>query len=137
MDSTDILELAAERAVIGRRRVDWHRIVVRTETDTVEHTVEVPLTRAEVQVTRVPMDRVVDSVPPVRTEGCVTILPVVEERLVRQLVLVEEIHLHRREVTEVARESIPLRRQRAVVEQIAVDPGSEVSHDFSHEETRS
>ena len=51
---------------------------------------------------RVPVGRVVDAPAAMRTEGEVTIVPVHEERwvLMRELVLVEELHLHRRRSVE-------------------------------------
>ena len=48
-------------------------------------------------VERVPVDQFVDEAPQVRTEGDVTIIPVLEERYVleKRLVLVEELHIRR------------------------------------------
>jgi stress response protein YsnF len=57
----------------------------------------------------------------VRTEGDVTIIPVLEEvvHVEKRLVLVEEIHVHR--TSRVQQKSIPvtLRKQRVVIEDVA------------------
>jgi stress response protein YsnF len=68
----------------------------------------------------VPIDKVVDAVPTVRTEGDVTIVPVLEEVLVveTKLVLKEEIHIRHRVETENVEVPVVLRRQRAVVERL-------------------
>lgn len=125
-DDLQTIALVAERATIGKRRVDWHRVVVRTETVDESEVLHPELARAEVTVTRVPVGRDIDAAPETRVEGEVTIIPVVEERLVvhRQLVLVEEIHLRQTRVSEVVPIEVSLRKQHAFVERIDADPRS-------------
>jgi stress response protein YsnF len=79
--------------------------------------------REIVEVTRVPIDRMVETAPEIRTEGDVTILPVVEEVLVveKRLVLKEEVHIRRRVTTETAEVPVTLRKQRVEVERIDPD----------------
>ena len=58
--------------------------------------------------------------PQVRTEGNVTVLPVVEEVLVveRRLLIKEELRLIRHATKEVIETPVTLRKQRAVVERL-------------------
>ena len=72
---------------------------------------------------RVPVNRLVDAVPGVRTEGDVTIVPVLEERfvIVKQLYLKEELHIRHRVETTVERVPVTLRRQTATVERVDAD----------------
>ena len=58
--------------------------------------------------------------PQLRTEGNVTILPVVEEVLVveRRLLIKEELRLIRHATKEVIETPVTLRKQRAVVERL-------------------
>ena len=81
--------------------------------------VETPLIHENVEIRRVPVNRVVDVAPKTRRTGDTVVIPVVEEELVitKRLVLKEEIHLitHRtkdRVVQEVElnRESAEIRR---------------------------
>ena len=74
------------------------RVRVQTRTEARDHLVEADLSEEHVEVTRVPMDRVVDAAPSIRTEGDVTIIPVLEEVAVveMRLVLREELHIRRR-----------------------------------------
>ena len=118
--SEQTLALAEEFVSIGKRRVVTGRVRVRTQTETVETTAGAELEGETVEVTRVPCDRYVDQAPPVRTEGEVTILPVVEEVLVveKRLVLKEEIHVRRTATRETVEIPVTLRRERAVVERI-------------------
>ena len=80
-------------------------------------TVSETLARETVDVERIPVGRVVEARPEVRQEGDVTIVPVVEERLVvrKELVLTEEIRLTRRRDTEAIEQAHTVRRERAEV----------------------
>jgi uncharacterized protein (TIGR02271 family) len=112
------LPLAEETASLDRREAVTGRVRVTTTVDSKEQLLQAELLDEEVEVTRVPVGRVVDRAPEVRTEGDLTIVPVLEEIAVveKRLVLCEELHLRR--VSRRHAETIPvtLRRQRAVVE---------------------
>ena len=86
--------------------------------------VDQELTSEAVKLTRVPIDREVFGPVEVRYENGVTIIPVVEERLVirRQRILVEEIHLSRTSHIKRAPQSITVRREEIIAER--QDPGS-------------
>jgi stress response protein YsnF len=96
---------------------------VQTVTDTLEDVVHGEVRHESVEVTRVPVDRIVDHAPEIRTEGELTIVPVLEEILVveKRLVLKEELHIRRRATTETAEVLVTLRKQRVVVERIDPD----------------
>ncbi|CAM4173807.1 DUF2382 domain-containing protein [Paracoccus yeei] len=72
---------------------------------------------------RVPIDRRIDTIPDVVTEGEVTIIPVVEERLVvtRELYLREEIHVRRIEHKETIDVPATTRRQTVQIERLPAD----------------
>ena len=110
------LGVSVERRLAGRVRVS-----VRTQTD--ESLVPVDLTQVDVAVERVPVNRAVDTAPEVVTRGDVTIIPVVEERLVltRQLYLREEIHIRRVERREMAEVPVETRKQVATIERLPAD----------------
>ncbi len=114
----DVLQLVAEEADVSKRRVATGRVDIRTITDTVDEIVRSTVQGQTVAVTRVPIDRYVDAAPAVRTEGDVTIVPVIEEVLVieKRLLLKEEVHITRTVHSEVVEQTVPLRRQRAVIE---------------------
>ena len=134
------LQLHAEEAVIRTRLLHGDTVRVATVTDVREHVVEVPLTREIIEVEHVPIGQVVEVAPAIRHEGDVTILPVMEEIEVvviqRRLVLKEEIHVRRRQVTETHRETISLRTQTAVVTRfVANDAASAPSLDVIPSDT--
>lgn len=79
--------------------------------------------REVVETTRVPVNRVVQSVKAPWHQGDVLIIPVYEERLVRQLVLLEEIQIaHRREALQDGA-TASLRLEEVFVERLDPDTG--------------
>jgi stress response protein YsnF len=121
--SEEVIPLVEETATVGKRQVVTGRVRVQTVTDTIEEVAQANVQRETVEVTRVPIDRIVESAPEVRTEGDVTILPVLKEVLVveKRLLLKEELHIRRRVETETVEVPVTLRKQRAVVEREAPD----------------
>ena len=82
--------------------------------------VDEPLWREEVEVTRVPMQRVVDGPVPVREEHGTTILSVVEEVLVveKRWMLREEIHIRTQRIETHQPQRITLRSEDVQVERV-------------------
>ena len=95
-------------------------VKVGTRTEAAETVAKAELDRYRVEVTRVPVGRVVDEAPSARAEGDVTIIPVIEERLVlvKQLFVVEEVRIRHVLEREIVTEAVTLRRQRAVIERL-------------------
>ena len=110
------MPLHAERVVVSKR-VRKVRVSVKRTTHTRDKAVEADLNHDQVVVERVAIGRVVESVPEVRQEGDVTILPIVEEEVVviRRLVLKEEVHVRRIRTTQHHVETVSLREQQVVV----------------------
>lgn len=110
------LPLHQERLLVTKR---VRKTLVRAARTTTQRTVAVDedLAVEQVVVTRVPVGRVVETVPPVREENGVTIVPVVEEEmvLVRRLVLKEEVRFERVRSTVRHVETVTLRRQEVTV----------------------
>jgi stress response protein YsnF len=123
IEAEEILPLVEETATFHKREAVTGKVRVRTITDTIEELAQGNLQSDFVEVTRVPVDQVVDTAPEIRTEGDVTIVPVLEEVLVvtKQLVLKEELHIRRRAGTETVEVPVTLRKQRAIVEREAPD----------------
>jgi stress response protein YsnF len=116
--NTVAVPLVEEEVRLSKRETVTGRVRVRTVVDSTEELVRQELDTEQVSVTRVPIDRLVDVAPAIRTEGDVTIIPVVEEILVveTKLVLKEEVHIRRTLTKETVEQSVTLRKQRAIVE---------------------
>ncbi len=92
------IPLVEERVTIERRERAGRKITVTTRPVTEEVKVAEPVMREEVTIERVPIGEVVDTIPGIREEGELTVIPVVEERVTVtvETVLTEEIHLRRK-----------------------------------------
>ncbi|MEA3052979.1 MAG: hypothetical protein QOG72_1882 [Sphingomonadales bacterium] len=112
------IPLVEERIDVSRKEVETGRLRVRISVDEREEQVAAELARDEVEIRRVPKNQALTEIPGVRTDGDVTIIPVVEEQLVveKRLVLVEEIHVVRKSETERREIPVTLRSERADIE---------------------
>jgi uncharacterized protein (TIGR02271 family) len=113
-----VLPVTEEQLDVGRRTVETGAVRVRKRVQEVTGQVTEPLISEFVETQRVPVGRVLQEPVGIRQEGEVTIVPVVEERLVlrKELVLVEEIRLTRRREEHNATEQVTLRRESVVIE---------------------
>lgn len=112
------IPLVEERVQVTKREVETGRLRVRVSVDAREEQVPVELAHDEVEVRRVPRNQPLASLPSVRIEGNVTVIPVVEEVVVveKRLMLVEEIHVRRKSVTSTEHVPVQLRSERAEVD---------------------
>lgn len=119
-EEEEIIALHGEDLVVGRRIVERASVRIATVTRSHDRLVEEELTHRRVEIVHVPVGRFVDAVPPVREDGDLTILPVVEEVVIveRRLLLKEEVHIRRVQQTAQHVETIVLRTQEAVVTRI-------------------
>ena len=114
------IELATEELSVAKREVERGRVVVRTRVEEREEIAEAALRQEDVTVERVPVGQPVEVAPPIREEGGVLIVPVLEERLVvtTELILKEEIRITKKSRTEIVREPMRLRTERVEVERL-------------------
>lgn len=124
------IPLAREELEVSKRKVETGRVRVRKVVREHEEDVEERLLHEEVDVQRVPVDRILDGPVQPHYEGDVLVIPVVEERVVLQkrLVLVEEVHVRRRSVERPHSERVTLRSEEALVERESV-PVVEPQHE--------
>jgi stress response protein YsnF len=120
---TEVIPLVEEELRLDKREVTTGKVRVRTVTDVVEEVAQASLDEETVEVTRVPIDRMVDRAPDIRTENDVMIVPIMEEVLVveKRLVLKEELHIRKRVKTEEVKVPVQRRKQRAIVERSSAD----------------
>lgn len=131
------IPVAQETATVTTRRVVTGRVRIETLTEEIEEAVAAELSHSEVEVIRVPVGRKVDAVPEISEADDLTIIPVVEERLVvtRELFLREEIHVRRVERRETIDVPVKTRRQTVRINRFSpegtvVDP----IHSFSKDD---
>ncbi|MGH8177608.1 MAG: YsnF/AvaK domain-containing protein [Steroidobacter sp.] len=112
------IPIIEERARIDKQVVD--RDIVRIKTTFNERTewLTQELTSEDVVVERVPVDREIDSMPPIREEADLLVIPVIEQRLVveKRWVLKEELHIRKQKRTDVVEVPVTLRSSDVSVE---------------------
>jgi stress response protein YsnF len=117
-----VLLLHAEAVNVAKR---LRRSLVRAArtTTTRDALVDEELAYEHVIIEHVAIGRIVEEVPPIRQEGDVTILPVVEEEVavIRRLVLKEEVHLRRVRTTVRHVETVSLREQGVTVTRTPIE----------------
>lgn len=114
----EILHLAEEKLTVTREKVLDSHVTIRRQTTTHNEPVSLMLRRENVEVTHVPKNERIASMPEIREEGGVLIVPVVEEEVevIRRLVLKEELHIRRTEEQVPWEESVPLRKQHVEID---------------------
>ncbi|MBV9531539.1 MAG: YsnF/AvaK domain-containing protein [Bradyrhizobium sp.] len=112
-----VLRLLAEEAKVSRESIETGRVRVAKVTRTRDHLIDELLTSSSVEVSRVPIGRLIDTMPAIKEEGDLTIVPIVEETVVveRKLMLKEELHIRRVQTTERYQQTLKLRYQTAEV----------------------
>ena len=117
------LQLVEETLRVDTRTIETGRVRVRTIVDEEPVVVSATLTGNYVTVDRIAIGRVVDAVPPPREVDGVMIISVVEERVrvVRELVLIEEVHMRDVRTSDPIEQTVMRRTMRAVIEREATN----------------
>ncbi|MDQ1591439.1 MAG: hypothetical protein QOG71_2066 [Pyrinomonadaceae bacterium] len=116
-----VMPVIAETLDVQKRKVQTGGVRVRKVVHEREEVVDEPLMREEVQVKRVPINRVVDAPVPVRHVGNTMIISLLEEVVVveKRLMLKEELHITKGEIETYKPQRVTLRSEEAVVERVA------------------
>jgi uncharacterized protein (TIGR02271 family) len=127
-DRETVIPLFEEQLAVTRQVVPTARVQVSRVTHSHEEMVDELLAREKVEVERVAIGQPVETMPPVREDGDYLIIPVVEEvlKIERVLVLKEEVRIRRVQHTERYQERVTLRRQQAVVNRLPIDESTEI-----------
>ncbi|MEI6615940.1 MAG: YsnF/AvaK domain-containing protein [Cyanobium sp. ELA507] len=119
-----VIPVVEERLEVSRERVETGRVRISKSVEAREVVVDDPLKRETVRVEHVPINQVVTGdVPQVREEGDVTVIPILEERIVTrtELVLVEEVRIHRDHSEYYDPQRVTLRKEVVAVERFGED----------------
>ena len=123
------IPLHVEEVSVSRGEIKKANVQIALNTRTREQLIDEELTHVRVEIERVPIDQPVEAVPPIRQEGYITIIPVVEEVVIveRRLVLKEEVRVRRVSTKEQHQETVVLRQQEAVVTREGPDSQSPIA----------
>jgi uncharacterized protein (TIGR02271 family) len=114
--STQIsIPIVEEQIKVGSREIVTQRAIINKDIEEREELVDLPVLSDDYRVERIPINRTIDSRPPVRCVGDTTIIPVIDEIAIvtKQLVLREELHitrvrteLHKPQLVRLRRETV-------------------------------
>lgn len=123
LQSTFVIPVIEEHLEVSKELVATGLVRVRKIVHEREVAISEPLATETLHLERVPMNVIVESAPGVRTEGEVTIIPVVEEVLVttKHLRLVEEVRITKVQSSAVHHENVILRSEEISVERQKVE----------------
>ena len=110
------IPLFEEALVVDKTHAVTDRVQVRTTTETRDVVVDEILRRGSLEIERIPVDAEVQEAPQVRHEGDLLVIPVVEERLVKRLFVVEELRIRQQTTTEHVSLPTTLRSMHATIE---------------------
>ncbi|MDF7815403.1 DUF2382 domain-containing protein [Hymenobacter sp. YC55] len=119
-----VVPVIEEYAVVTRQLVETGRVRLSKKVLQHEETLTLSLQQDQVHVEHIPVNEYqVEGTPlPVsRQEGDTLIIPVLREVVVTRVLLVEEIHVTKRQVTVPHIESIVLRREEIQIERFVAD----------------
>jgi len=119
-DESIVVPVTEEEVVTGARPVTTGGVRVEKQVESRIRKLDIPLVHEEVEVKRVPVNRVVAEAPSPHKEGDVLIIPVVEEELIvtKRLVVKEEIHILKKRFQDRVVKEVELEREHAVVQRI-------------------
>jgi uncharacterized protein (TIGR02271 family) len=126
-DNFLVVPVIAEELDVQKRVVETGKVRITKVVHEHQTCVDEPLVGEEVEVTRVPIQRVVDGPIPVRYEDDTVIVSILEEVLVveKRLRLKEELHIRKRRVETHRPQHITLRSEEALVERLERDEAGE------------
>ncbi len=118
-----VVPVVAERLNVSKRQLERGRVVVHKRVVSQQTTVDEPLMDEQIEINRIPVNKIVEAAEPERTEGDTLIIPLYEEVLVveKRLVLVEELHIIKRVREHRDPQQITLRREEVDIERQSGD----------------
>lgn len=120
----DVMPVVEERLSVDKEAVETGKVRISKRVTEREETVAVPVVYEEIQVERVAINRFVDSPPPsVRYEGETMVIPVIKEVAVveKRLMLVEELHVIKRQKQRQETRTVNLREETVSVERVDIN----------------
>ncbi|HEY0054387.1 MAG TPA: YsnF/AvaK domain-containing protein [Pedobacter sp.] len=116
-----------EHLIVDKKEIETGRVTITKKVHSEQQVVDIPVVEEEVDVQRIPFNQYIESTPPaVRYEGEKTIIPILKEVLVveKKLVLVEEVHITRKQNHSKISQHETLRQEEVIVNRVDSNPTS-------------
>lgn len=108
-----------EHLHVSKHDVETGKVIISKKVVETTETVDVSEVHEELEVQRIAINKNIDTAPPaIRYEGDITIISIVKEVLVveKRLILVEELHITRRQHTVPGEQQVTLRSEEISIE---------------------
>ena len=115
------IPIIQEQVQINKEVVESGTVRISKNVHEVEEMYNIPISYEEHEVQRVTLNQYVDNAPPaIRYEGDTMIIPILREEVVvqKRIVLVEEVHITKRQVEKTIQQPVNLLKEELTVERI-------------------
>ena len=118
------IPLFEETVSVSKHVVPTSKVQISRVTHSQEQLIDELLHHEQIEIERTAVNKPIDTMPSIRQEEDIIVIPVVEEvvRVERSLLLKEEVRIRRIRTTERFQESVTLRKQEAVINRLPVAP---------------
>ncbi|WP_207534223.1 YsnF/AvaK domain-containing protein [Desertivirga arenae] len=126
-----VIPVVEEQITIEKQVIETGKVSVSKKVNEYTESVDIPLTNEEVDVNRIEINQYVTEAPPaIRQEGNKTIIPILKEVLVveKKLLLVEEVHITRKQVKTSTTRQETLRKEEVVISRTETEPSQNKSN---------
>jgi len=116
---TRTIPIIQEQVQINKEVVESGTVRISKSVHEVEEMYNIPISYEEHEVQRVTLNQYVDAAPPaIRYEGDTMIIPILREEVIvqKRLVLVEEVHVTKRQVEKTIQQPVTLLKEELNVE---------------------
>ncbi len=120
MEQTHRIAVIQEQVQVDKEVVETGVVTVTKRVLEDKQLIELPSIQEEIRIERVPINQYVDTPPSVRYEGETMIVPVLQEVLVKRLLLVEEVHVIKHRIQTSESQEVILRKEEVVVDRMPV-----------------
>ena len=120
-DGSLVIPVVAETMDVRKRTVETGKVRITKTVQQHEETIDEPFYREEIEIHRVPVNRIIEQPLEIRQEEDTTIIPVMEEILTveKRLILREELHVVKKRSEIREPQTVPLRKEEVTVERIS------------------
>ena len=121
--SSIVIPVTREEITIEKEVIETGKVYVRTRVKEEEANINVPVVSEHYEIDRVPVNQVYPTPPPVRYEGDILVVPVIEEIVVveKRYKVTEEVRLTKKKTETPYLQQITLRKEVVQVERISSD----------------
>jgi uncharacterized protein (TIGR02271 family) len=114
-DQDFVIPVLKEEVVVDKETVERGGVIIEKKTETEEISLDMPLLSEEIDIVRIPVNQYIDSYPETKNDGNELIVPVVKEVIIKKLLLVEEIHITKKQKAETRNQKVKIKKDKVII----------------------